>query len=316
MTRCGTVALPEGAPVEGTSQRTIWRGLGIDHPPDWEVALVSGPGVGRLCFVDRRHQRMDVQWRKLRGEIDPELVLAKHRPGGDQHGTAKPLRGTPAGWRGIVVGGTTPRRVHALRQWPGTHLLVEVSILWPDAAQRDKALERRLLSSARPEEPSQGMRLWQVFGLSVRAPEQWELTRCDSTVGRVVWHFRPVEAKELSAAVARQALVETLGRKSPQQWLVEQLPPGSQVLHKRSRLYGQHGAGEVLSRQRKGRLHSLLRGRTIQRDVAWVCPTEQRLYRLTVRRRTREDDAELPDALRVNCCRPVPPVAAGERMGA
>ena len=59
---------------------TCWRGMGIKHPPSWELSTASALGEpGRCAFSDRLYQRLDVRWKSLKYVPNLDLMLKKHR---------------------------------------------------------------------------------------------------------------------------------------------------------------------------------------------------------------------------------------------
>jgi hypothetical protein len=286
---------PKVTPVE--FEQTCWRGLQLSHPADWEAGFLSGLGKPRRCvFVDRRFQRLEVQWRRVPRQPDLRQMYQRVGKSYRDH-PSSPLAGVPD-WEGIVRREDKGSVVHAGRYFDASRWLVQVVLTWP--GRRDRRVERAVLASIAPQEASEAVR-WRALGLSAALPSAYELTTCNTQVGRVSWEFRrsgrrPVGLILERIAMGRYWLKEPLG-----DWLRTQLPAGFKV--RREVPAGWAGHRGAAARSRRSNLLRGLLGLGVNRvDLAWSCPSAQRVYRLGVWQRTA-GEIDWPAPLSVNCCR-------------
>lgn len=282
----------------------------MDHPGDWEIALATGPDAPLRCaFADRHFHRLDVRWREVRRPPNLSLLLEKHRqnPKGELRDVAA-LSDLPAGWHGLLRQGDNGCVTYAAKVFRERRMLAEATLFWP--GQRDLRLEAAILESVATD-ASSPVRLWQAMGVSLDLPEKFELRSSDTSVGRVRWEFATAGRGATTLTVERLAMPDSWLRIDVADWLAEQLPPRQIEVERSEESFNGHPAWRLVSRGRADLGTVLLRRRARRLDVAWLCPAENRLYHLAVRRVSRREELELPPSLVMRCCRPVPQVAVG-----
>ena len=282
-------------------ERTCWQGLQVDHPPDWELVRVSGPGEpGQCLFADRHFQRLEVRWQVLGFAPRLELLIDKYRKADSKAGRSEPLEGHLAEWRGLVR--HTPRGsvLQAARTIPQQRLLVEATIVWPE--KREVELERAILSSiaAMPRGPTQS---WQAMGLSATVPGELDLRSLSAKVGRVRWEFSAGGRPLPRIAVERLAMPEYWLKGPLRDWLVQEVPSGHKVLCQDLAPWNNHRAERLITRSWAGTLAALRGRRQMRLDLAWQCQIENRVYHLEFAQLSAEPDIALPELLAVRCCR-------------
>lgn len=288
-------------------QTTIWSNLRITHPADWALALLSPPGPrGRLSFVDRYVQRMDVNYRPVARPIDPEIILSHHRPTKRTGQAPRKLKRCPPMWAGLEVRSTSGLAVYAARCFAEARMMVEVTILWPDeprrARPRDRHIEKQILAGLEPLPDDAPLRTWRALGLDVRTPRTFGLNDWRAQAGLVRFEFEPPRGQTPEIAAERYALPETIAG-DLEGWLKAQQPRRARIRSVRPRSFNTHPAWEVVSAE--PHIAPLLRNLIapwMQRDVAWLCPNSQKLYRLSLLARQRSEDIPLPDGLALCCC--------------
>ena len=307
-------------------ERTFWRGIEVDHPVRWEVAVASGPDdPGRLTFADRRFHRFDLRWRSLKYVPNMDLMLTKYkRRNKKDEARVSDLKTAPAPWKGVVRRTGDAAIVHAGRFFRDSRLLVEAAIVWP--ARRDPALEAGLLESVRPTDPDAEMRVFQAMGLSVTCPASFDLAVSSSKVGQIQWDFAPkarrkrrsggegAAASHTMLRVERIALAKYwLKDTALRDWLGEQ----AEGRRLRSRVVPQdrHTAEEIVSVGRAPLVRRLRGEQRLQLDLAWRCETEQRIYHVQFTELRRDEDIALPKLWNVHCCRPSPASSASRTAG-
>ncbi|HDZ20057.1 MAG TPA: PqqD family protein [Phycisphaerae bacterium] len=287
---------------------TIWRGVEIHHPVDWELSVASAPGeVGRCRFTDRYWQRLEVMWRRLDSRPDPKVLLEKFR---HEHLQATkvessqlhPLTDAPQEWHGFVQSRPRGSLVRALRLDVENHLLFEITVLWPD--RRNTTLEREILNSIAALPTDTPTRRWRAMGLDVTLEDDYDLPHCELTVGRIHWEFLPSGKGSKGLMVERIAMPDVWLTGSLANWMPRQLPIYSTVLSQQARTINGHPGQELLSRSRAGRLGSVSGRHNIRLEWGWICPTEHRMYRICMTDVSRRETLELPPSLVVRCCQP------------
>jgi len=303
-------------------ERTCWRGVSIEHPALWEIAVAFAPPEdGRLTFVDRRYTRMDMRWRTLKYVPDMKDMLYRFqrdaKKADDDGVETLPLKGVPEPWKGFVRRGKQGSVIHATRFFKEQRLLVETVIVWPKDRHRD--LERYILESVSVAD-AKGAKTepWRALGLEADVPAGFRLTDNNARVGRVAWTFAaPAEKQERTKnekqppqlIVERLAMVDQWLAKPLEEWLKGELPPASGVLGSEKVLFNGHDAQQLLSATKIGTVGTVLGWRRYRLDVAWRCESDLRLYHVAWSMTAKKGHPiALPTALRVACCQPPPVV--------
>lgn len=295
-------------------ETTIWQGLRIGHPADWELALVSGPGApGRCAFVDRHIQRMDVHWRRQKTPIDLELLLSNHRKQ-DADVDISDLSHLPEGWEGLIRKHSGSSVTHAARFFPDDYLIVEVAIIWPE--EMDSDTQNAILDEISPVEvDEEGRQSIRAFGLSVRVPKPFRLRSVTPNAGCISMKFSTEEKKGPELTLERIALPSQIKTQTVRDWLILNMPEGFDRIRDDLISHGTHRKESVTSRGKCSMLSTWrgIYGRCL--DVAWICPIEERLYHIRLQQTTAEEAIHLPDGLDVDCCKPVPVLRATSEAG-
>lgn len=308
-------------------ERTFWRGIEVDHPLQWEVAVASGPDdPGRLTFADRRFHRFDLRWRSLKYVPNMDLMLTKYkrRNKGDD-ARVSDLKTAPAPWKGVVRRTGDAAIVHAGRFFRDSRLLVEAAIVWP--ARRDRALEAGLLESVRLADPDAETRVFQAMGLSVTCPASFDLVVSSSKVGQIQWDFALKARRKRRSVGEGAATPHTMLRverialakywlkdTALRDWLGEQAGDGRRL---RSRVVPQnrHTAEEIVSVGRAPLVRRLGGEQRLQIDLAWRCEIERRIYHVQFTELRRDEEIALPKLWNVHCCRSSPASSASRTPG-
>lgn len=289
-------------------ERTSWRGVRVDHPRDWEIALAAGPDEPPRCaFADRHYHRLEVRWQEVQHPPNLELLLEKHRhsPKGQLRDVSR-LAGLPAGWSGLLRKGEGGCVTYAAKVFRDRRVLAEATLFWP--GRRDTTLEAVILESVAVDTAGP-TRLWQAMGISLELGEEFKLRSRDSRVGRVQWQFATSGRDAATLTVERLAMPDCWLRGSLEDWLAEQVPRRHVVVAKSATAFNEHRAHRQVSRGKGKLVATLRRLRPTRLDVAWLCEAENRVYHLAFARLSRDQELELPASLTVRCSPPVPQVA-------
>lgn len=285
-------------------EQSVWRGLAVSHPADWEVAYAAGADERpRIAFADRRYRRLDLFYQFVDYKPNLELMLDRYRRGEDPDVETKPLADAPAPWCGLLRLEPEGTVVHAGRFFEDEGCFVEAAVVWP--LERDKALELEILEHIAPYNDAGPGRLWQAMGMSVRIDERYDLHRHSARVGRIIWDFAADAKRGPFLTVRRLAMPEHWLKVSLGDWLPGQVPGAYREIERSPRTVNRHRAAEVVSFERGGPLTRLRRQRRLRMDLAWLCDVEDRVYHLTYTEQSREDRPVLPDEFEVRCCKRV-----------
>lgn len=299
---------------EASFETICWRGVQLNHPPEWEVSIASGVHEpGRLTLVDRRYTRFDLQWKPVRYVPNMERMLDKfrqHKEDRKKDVTLQRLEGMEP-WLGVLRKTGESIFVHAGKFFQAERLLFEASIVWPK--QRKPMIDRAILDSIRPIDPSLPVKPWRALGLSLRLDSAMDLLNSDAKVGKVSWTFGPRKSGKERLIVERLAMVDKWLKQPVRQWLEEQLPQGSKVmLQDSSTVFNGHTSERLLSQRSAGTLSRLRGLRQMRLDVAWKCPKDQRLYHVATTVVARQGMIDLPKSLKIDCCIQAPAVGGTE----
>ncbi|MHC4985171.1 MAG: hypothetical protein ACYTFO_03355, partial [Planctomycetota bacterium] len=289
--------------------RTIWRGIEILRPADWELSVASPAGKkGRCAFSDRYWQRLDVTWQVLNSTPKIELLLEKFRDEHLKRTDAKDedslveLVGTVGGWRGFRQHRGDTVLTRALRFDPETRLVLELAVLWPE--KLDTELERDLMAGVRPTDPSGPTKHWRAMGLDVQLDRAYDLTVFKPLAGRTHWEFETAGKDQRKLYIERLATPELWLKGSLADWLPKQAPAAATMLNQRAVTINEHHGQEVLTRSKVGRFGSWRGLYKVRLERAWLCEREARMYRVCLTDVTRDEAFTLPADLAVRCCQP------------
>jgi hypothetical protein len=291
----------------------------VDHPASWELSVASGHDEpGRISFSDRRFTRLDITWRPLTYVPNLDAMTEKYRQRKTDRKDEvafKPLLGLGDEWRGVVRLAGEGTFVHAGRFFAPQRWLVEATIVWPK--RRNEAVEREIFASIRAEPPDQPLRHWRAMGVDVLVGRDLDLLSSDTKVGRVSWTFGAPKKKRLpQLVVERLAMVEhwLSAEGGIEEWMVNSLPEKSKVVEKSSITFNAHPARRLLSEKGIGTLPTLRGLRQRRLDIAWLCPTDGRLYHLACTQTRRDRDVQVPEGFEIECCVPSPALPATEEL--
>lgn len=288
-------------------ERTCWRGMQMEHPAEWELALASGlEEEGRCVFADRYFQRLDVRWKNLKYVPDMKLMLEKFRQKTQEKLEISDLKGAPEPWQGVVRKAPTGCTVNAGRFFKEQRLLVEATIVWP--RKRDTGQENLILKSIAPQENKESLH-WRAFGIDLLMPRRMDLLTSNARVGRITWTFGQPKKSLPRLVVERIAMPDYWLRQSLGDWLAQELPLRCKKIKDGPFSFNGHDGRMLLSRTKISTVSSLRGLRRIRLDAAWKCPKEDRVYRVAYMERKRERALNLPADFQMACCKVVPAVA-------
>ena len=296
-------------------ERTCWAGLEVSCPPDWEVSHLSGKSFsGQIILSERVYQRLEITWRPLKHPPDIRLTMERFRSKTTSQAQLRELSTSARNWLGMVATGDDGGCVvRAGRYFSDSKVLVELTLGWPKG--RDKQLEAEVLGSIDIQKAKTVKRRWQAMGISVDIPGEFDIAVTSFKVGRIAWTFHTARFFTPILIIERLAAPsEWLGGRLAE-WLKDQLPPRTKVVSEEQIECNRHGGCEIISRKRAGLGYALIGLARVGVERAWVCPAENRLYRLSYCKvsRSRLQKMSLPDNFKIRCCKAMPSPAGANR---
>jgi len=161
-------------PAVASEQSIRWMGLALRVPGDWHIRQHGvSPAAGKLVFVDRRVQRMEILWSRPSQEPDiarmvrhgieavqndqPNLHISPHLPGGI------------TGWEGFSYE-SNPRVYRVLHYHADDNVLLQVTLSLDGIREDTHRQARGLLSALTVAENPDRATHWRAFGLDCRLP--------------------------------------------------------------------------------------------------------------------------------------------------
>jgi hypothetical protein len=266
----------------GTIHTVEWLGLRLLVPADWEIVRHAvNPQRGRLVWVDRRHQRLQLSWAQSQTAPDPDRLFADYQARDRQADADATFERLPAdtGWAGYRWLTGKPPLTRAGRFDRARHRWIELVIAWPTGY--DETLETGLLRSFDTADPRDERVRWRAFGLDVQTGRDWELSAAVVNPADVSLRFRCGR----SEAVARRlGMPHIWYNNDPERFLTAELtpkkgpPPELKFAATSHRDHRGCRCDSLEPGQRAGRLLGRLRQR---RDLVWECGRAHAVFQLT-----------------------------------
>jgi hypothetical protein len=279
---------------------TSWRDIKWDHPGDWELfQMVWKDDRWRCSFTDRYHQRLDMRWRKLNYVPSLENMLQRHQEKAQKEKTVE-LEGQAEGWKGTlrqVEGGWVVNAGTFLEE---AKILVEIILVWP--GPRDQELENTILRSVRPLDTADGMKKWEAMGMKVYTDAEYDIIEYKAEAGRIEWVFGKTKKGGRRVAIEKLAMPRYWLKGSVAQWLRSQADE-KKVIEEWTEKVNGHQAACLRSSAQGLMADSLLLKRRMKAEMAWLCETEQRVYRISCFAAQRKMDIEIPKDVKIECCK-------------
>lgn len=263
-------------------RRCVWMGLSFETPPDWEIIRHSlKRRRGRLVFIDRRRQRLQVSWAECDRRPDLRQALDDYRNldrQDDADCTFEDLRGA-APWQGYARIGPAAALTRLGRYLHKRRLWVEMTVSWP--AGRDRQVERRLaegfeLAAEPPPEDLSADEAaalrpvrWRAFGVDVTAPPGWALVAADVKPADVTLRFRAAWDASLEAAVRRAGMVDAWYRGNSRAYILRQIGRATECRFREATYRGRK-ACRADSAEPATRFKRLTRRARTRRDLVYL----------------------------------------------
>jgi len=290
----GMGAMGESRAMEDL-QTIEWFGMRLWVPAEWEMASHSVRSErGRLVFVDRRRERLQLSWADVRSAPDLAQAMDDYRRRDAQRQpdcTFRNLRvGRWTGFRSAGAGGALTRA--GLYDKP-RRLWIEMAIAWPDQHQAE--LERTILQRFELDGPAAATSRWQALRLDVELPRVWTIEDVDARPADVSMRFACGRDRTI---VRRSGMLEAWFDGNLESVIRRSV--GAVAATLRHVTVSSHPAVRSDSRERGRGLVELFGRPRSRASLAWVCPAARALYQVACRFSARRPVD--PEAIIVRCC--------------
>jgi len=252
---------------------TRWLGMRIATPGDWEIVKHSvNAERGRLAFVDRRRQRLQVCWAQMPASPDVGQQMDDYK--------ARDLEVDPSarhaalvevgGWRGYrgTVDGLAISR--ASRYDARTKRWVELTMPWPDGV--DEVLERGMLEGFAIDPPGD-VQCMRAFRTEIHLASAWEVSAVVAKPANVAFEFS-CGRRELT--VRRLGMADAWFDGNLDNLLYKRV--NVEIDHTQITTYRGHPAAVATSTEKATRASRLLGMARRRTDRAWFCEASNVVY--------------------------------------
>lgn len=259
-------------------RQTVWMGFRLETPGEWEILRHAiRREQGRLVFVDRRRQRLQLSWARMnRPDVSQVMTDYRNRDREENPDVRFEPIHSLNGWTGFHRKGLTRLALYE----PARRLMIEMTIEWP--GERDASIETGLtetfeaLDEPPPIEPPDTEdeiafepSRWRAFGLDVTAPAGWSLTRTDIRPADTTLFFDDLNHSSRRAQVRRAGMIDAWFDGSLERFVRRYVGLGPEIEHEPVVLGERTG---LLSRSvEKATKFKRLSGRApVRRDLTWL----------------------------------------------
>lgn len=257
-------------------RKWIWRQIGMELPDDWELLqFTKDPKSGRCSFADRRHWRLELDWREVAGPPDFGRMIADYRAKLEEDGVTNTQAFERPPWYGVTGSRGELQTARYGRYFPEGKCLAELVFLWP--RHRDTGLERTITGTVAYVPPAGGLTDWRAFGLSLRTVSALDFRHCSVQPACAEMLFR-TRGHRRTQCFARRGMVENWLTTPLADWLRLWIPRGLVVQQETTLDTHGHRIIRVRGTRRFPTLKEFVWGRRDMEAVAWICPEDGRLY--------------------------------------
>lgn len=285
--------------MDNHMQAIEWLGMRMVVPSEWEIVRHSvKTGKGRLVFVDRRQQRLQLSWVTPAGRPNLKQAMVDYRARDLAENPDTRFEDLPrtGRWRGFRrfradVALTRAGLFHSgLKRW------VEAAIFWP--AGPDRKLEKTLLEGFSIRDVSGKPTRLCAFGIDLKTPTGWALESAEVKPAAVKLGFRS-GAGELT--VRRLGMLDTWFDGDLDAFLEKEV--GSHNGVQMPANYNGHPARSLESRQARNPLGRWLNLGRVRSNLVWLCPVAHALFTVELTRPARQiDEFADTEQVAVHCC--------------
>jgi hypothetical protein len=289
-------------------QTIEWLGLKFCVRAEWQIVEHGvAPEGGRLVFVDRRRERLDLFWRACSCEPDIERTLEDQRAKEllAHPGTRFEPLSTVGGWKGFRRHTSSGKVVtRAGRYDAADKRWLEAVVIHPPGSPDPVELDLDVLESVTVQEPAESSTRWKAFDIDVTTPTGFRLLRAQARPADITFEFRAFDLQTGEscpgwAIVHRMGMADAWYSGDAEQILVRDNPrvDFSRFLPD---VAGPHAAIAAEGRAPGTPLGRLLGRSACRRAIAWHCEPTNAVY--CVATTSRAKTPVMPRDFTVTCC--------------
>jgi hypothetical protein len=265
---------------------TCWHRMIVKLPAQWAIVRHGvKESAGRLVWIDRRDQRMQLAWAHSATRPDIARAMTDYRSLDLQDDANATFKDLPAlqGWMGLVTYSRLRTVTRAVRYEPQLERWIEVVLNWP-GQQRDESLEQDILLNFSIDPMTQGAQDWQAFGVKLTVtpaahqPHPCVLKQVTPLPADVRWQFHQPATKS-QWTLRKAGMLETWFDGSAEDLLRRQ-HAGQKLEIQRVFMQG-HEAFLGITAVPQARITRLWRRKKQCLDVVWHCPESKAVWQAT-----------------------------------
>lgn len=267
-------------------------------PDEWEIVQHSTDiQKGRMGFVDRRYQRVQLIWRTAESKPDIQRMFQdlkysdkKRFPDAE---ISKNFR--LQSWTGYYRSTEEELITHAGYYDKKWNRWIEAILMWPRGYNKDE--EYLLLTSFKVNDYKNSTNMtWQAFGMHFTVPKEWKLR--EVIAGSIQKVFEFTHQEMISKVIKRSVPDAWRGGDMDRILLAESEEYRGETTECS---YGRHTARCYSGREKQLHTRWLFGKRYYKYDIIWECAAHVAFFQVTMFTTHRKDDAAWP--VSVECCR-------------
>lgn len=283
-------------------QRLCWRNIEMMYPAGWEMTFASPPTTTpQIILSDRRYERLKMQWRQL--SYTPELTRVIEREQ-DEAKSVTILTSIPDGWHGVIASYEPGLVIHAGKFFPETKTLAEIILFWNK--ERNKHIEKKIMESIRPIPSSIPDCMWEAMGIKAKIPSECTLSKFTAEAGQITWNFMYGTKPKREIVISYLPLLSAIFSQQNITWeaikeFVEMKTrlSGKKIFQAEPYTYNEHTGVRIEHLVIAQGIKRLIGYKARVVELAWACPVEERLYRLSI---PFDEYHMFLEKLHIECC--------------
>jgi len=280
----------------------IWRHFAIQIPDHWDMLQYSKNWiVGNCVFADRYQYRLEFNWRAVAGTPDYDRMLSDYMSKLKNDYNMKQAQYTKSGkWKGIKGYLNSLLTTRYGYYFKNESCVIEIVFIWPDKI--DSQIERTVLNSIKEIDEKNGFYQWKAFHMDMYVSKELIL---DATLAlpahtKMTFLTKKPFKKEI---FQRIGMVKQWLKIPLKDWVRDKIPKNVRIESENSETQSNHQIETFKGYYFTDASAKLLNRKSKYITSAWVCPEDERLYKMTgiFPYKDFTDDYHIP-AKRLSCC--------------
>lgn len=277
-------------------QNIDWLGIHVEVPANWEIAGHGrNPDRGKLVFVDRRRQRLELTWLACRTRPDGALIMK------ERHLKDRAMHGAES------CGAVQRKNGWFVYEWSSSGIALErrgryfdkrsmwVEAVFSGSGADDDCDSQVVAESIAFDDHGEGRMRWRAFGIDCTTPAEVKLTRVEVRPADCTLAF----SWDLGEAVLHRLKVPELWYEGAAEDEAAHLVDEKARRALRPVVYQTHSAFSA-SWMQGGAWERLIRKQRFCRDIVWECKSGKTVYHLSYKLHRAEKMEQ--EYIRVVCC--------------